>query len=222
MSLLGSQVFANPTTPIWLSTAGGVIDGSILATGNIDTEGVFISTGGTADQKAVMKWDTGNGTAVFGSFNSADPAGPYLPISFRQFNTAGDVPAMTITPTQSIGIGTTTPASLLDVSGTVTARKLVLPTAGGAATAGTASILAGQNNVIVQTSAVTANSIILTTRMGNAATGPGVGSGQQAIMVPSSAIVPGVSFNAFLVDASSGIQVASSVVNSQFSWVLFN
>jgi hypothetical protein len=198
------------------------VDGDIIATGNIESAKSVASSGGNVDTFAIMKWDNGQQVAVFGSLNEETPPGPFEPIWFQQFNSTTAATPMVITATQNVGIGTTTPSSKLDVSGTVTAQKLVLPATGGAATAGTASILAGQNNVIVQTSAVTANSIILTTRMGNPATGPGVGSGQQSIMVPSSQIVPGVSFNAFLVDASSGIQVASSTVNSIFSWVLFN
>lgn len=35
MSLLGTQVYANPDTPCWVSTAGGTIDGNLTVTGNL-------------------------------------------------------------------------------------------------------------------------------------------------------------------------------------------
>ena len=57
MSLLGTQVFANPAKPIWLSSTGGTIegnvtiDGDIRATGDVGSDGtitMYDPTGATA------------------------------------------------------------------------------------------------------------------------------------------------------------------------------
>jgi hypothetical protein len=47
MSLLGSQVYANPDTPLWVSTDGGVISGNLTVEGSIyGDNGVFTNEGG--------------------------------------------------------------------------------------------------------------------------------------------------------------------------------
>jgi hypothetical protein len=43
MSLLGTPVFANPTTPLWLGTAGGVITGSLTVEGEVYAEQGFVT-----------------------------------------------------------------------------------------------------------------------------------------------------------------------------------
>ena len=43
MSLLGTQVFANPDTPIWLSSAGGVITGSLTVEGEVVADEGFVT-----------------------------------------------------------------------------------------------------------------------------------------------------------------------------------
>lgn len=39
MSLLGTQVYANGDTPIWLSATGGTMDGNLTVTGNLQVDG---------------------------------------------------------------------------------------------------------------------------------------------------------------------------------------
>jgi len=222
MSIVIRESHANNSQPLWLSAAGGTVDGDLIVTGNIESDKTVASSGGNTDTFAIMKWDNGQQVAVFGSLNEATPPGPYLPIWFQQFSIPNAETPMVITATQDVGIGTTTPSSKLEVVGAVTAEKLILPTTGPAPTAGVASIPSGSDNVVVNTTAVTADSIILTTRMGNASAGPGIGTGQQAIMVQSSQIVPGVSFEAFLVDPATGIKIQANTVSADFSWVIIN
>lgn len=216
MSLLGSQVFANSTTPCWLSTGGGEVEGSIAV----------------RDSVAIVPTVT-SGTSALILGPGAAPDFPYTSLiestpvdigtslgSELSFYTRRNTPA--IPPTLAMTIDST---QNVTITGQVTAAKLNLPTVAidpTGPTAGVASIKAGLNNEVIATTAVTADSIILVTRMGNAATGPGIGSGQQAIMIPSSQIVPGVQFEAFLVDPATGIQVAANTVDAEFSWVIIN
>lgn len=45
MSLLGTQVYANTTTPLWFSADGGTINGDVTITGSVDVSGNIQSSG---------------------------------------------------------------------------------------------------------------------------------------------------------------------------------
>ena len=50
MSLLGTQVFANPDTPIWLSANGGTIEGDLTVTGTVAAEDMEVADNGAGYQ----------------------------------------------------------------------------------------------------------------------------------------------------------------------------
>jgi len=223
MSLLGSQVFANSATPCWLSTGGGEVEGSIAVRDTIaivpsivsGTSALVLGPGSAPDYPYTSLIES---TPV----DVTTSLGSELSFYTRQ-NILATPPAiaMRIDSTQDVTMFGDLSVNNI-VTGDVAANRITLPVTGPGPTAGKAFIAAGSDNVVVPTTAVTADSIILITRQGNQATGPGIGSGQQAIMVPSAQIIPGVSFEAFLVAPDTGIVVAASAVNAEFSWVILN
>lgn len=218
MSLLGSQVYANPSTPLWLSSGGGAVSGSLTVKDDLN-----VVPSVTSGSSTIALGPQPSGDYPYTSLIESTPVdiltslGSELRFYTRE-NILATPPtlAMTIDSTQNV---TMTGGLTVDE---VATNKLILPTTGAGPTAGTASIPAGNDNVVVNTTAVTADSIILTTRMGNASAGPGIGTGQHIIMVQSTQIVPGVSFEAFLVDAITGIKIAADTVSADFSWVIIN
>jgi len=206
MSLLGTQVYANSTTPLWLGTAGATsgdltVGGTLFINNDVDFKGDT----GTLEGR-ITAGQSVNNTLYIQTTGRVD---------FTQIGTGSANTYVQVSPFGSGG-------DQLVVGGTVSANKLALPTAGAAPTAGVSAIPAGNDNVVVPTTAVTANSIILVTRMGDQAAGPGIGSGQMSIMVPSTRIIPGVSFEAYLVNPMTGIVVAANTVNAGFSWCIIN
>ena len=219
MSLLGTQVFANPATPCWLSTAGGAVDGPLTVK---DSLAVIPST--LSGSASLILGPIPTGDAPYTSLIVSTPVdiatslGSEL-LFYTRRNTPGLPPslAMSIDSVQDI-----TMEQNLNVVGTIATSKLILPTTGTARTAGIASIPVGQATLIVPTTAVTADSIILITRMGDVSGGPAIGSGQQTIMAPTSQIVPGLRFQVGLVNPASGTIIAASTVDAEFSWVIIN
>lgn len=223
MSIVIRESHANNDTPCWVSVDGGAVEGPLTVK---DVLGVVPSV--TSGTSTIALGPQPSGDFPYTSLIESTPVDILTSLgSELSFYTRQNIPAtppalaMTIDSTQNVTIfGDLTVDNI--VTGDVAANRITLPTVGPGPTAGVGSIKAGQNNEIIPTTAVTADSIILVTRMGNAATGPGIGSGQQAIMVPSSQIVPGVHFEAFLVDPATGIQVAANTVDAEFSWVIIN
>ncbi len=222
MSLLINESYVNPAQPLWVSTNGGTIEGELTVKDEIS-----IAPSVTSGSSTLA---LGPGVAPDYPYTSliqsvpvdiATSVGSELAFYTRQ-NILATPPAiaMRIDSTQNVTMfGNLQVNNIL--TGNVSANAITLPVVGPGPTAGKAFIPAGSDNVVVPTTAVTADSIILVTRMGNQATGPGIGSGQQFIMVPSAQIVPATHFEAFLVDAS-GIVVAANTVNAEFSWVIIN
>lgn len=223
MSLLGTQVYANEDTPLWVSTAGGsTIDGDLTITGTMTAQNYAANDQGPGYQMV------GAGPTVHSRFTHIQGVAPRTMIQTNDplyFNQLGQVNGNTFLQVTPFSVGS--PADQLRVGGTLTVTgttstaRLTLPTTGAGPTAGKSAILVGQDNIVIPTTAVTANSIILITRQGLGGNGPGKSSAQLNVIVPSAQIVPGVSFNAFLVDGD-GIYTAAATVNAEFSWVIIN
>lgn len=62
MSLLGKQVYANPATPIWLSSSGGTMNGNLVVNGTITATSDIISLTGEVDGPSLRVID-GNGAS---------------------------------------------------------------------------------------------------------------------------------------------------------------
>lgn len=222
MSLLGTQVFGNPTTPCWLSTQGGVITGNVTMEGALYTdEGVIAQVGGG---KAGFQFQDPSGNETF-RLASLGPASPQniiqstFPLVFTQI---GQANGNTRLVTSTVGAN----ADVLTVGGTANvgtlgALRMSLAT-GAAGITGTATIAVGQTNIVVNTTAVTANSKIFVSHAGAPSAGPGAGAGQGGLTVGTATIVPGTSFRIDLIDPATGISVAASLVDVPINWLIVN
>ena len=56
MSLLGKQVYANPSTPVWLSATGGTISGNLVVDGTITT--MYAVDGAPVDRETFLSYLT--------------------------------------------------------------------------------------------------------------------------------------------------------------------
>jgi hypothetical protein len=222
MSILGSQVYGNPSTPLWLSTAGGVITGNVTLDGALYTDqGVIAQFGGG---KAGFQFQDLSGAETF-RLASLGPSSPQniiqstVPLVFTQLGQANGNTQLVTSTVGSL-------ADVLTVGGTMTARvvgaqNFSLAT-GPAGIGGTGTIAIGATNVVIATTAVTANSRIFVQHNGAPSAGPGAGAGQGGLTVSQAAIVPGTSFRVDLVDPATGISVAASAVAVTFSWIIVN
>jgi hypothetical protein len=62
MSLLGKQVYANPSTPVWLSATGGTITGNLVVDGSITADGGIASATNVSAPAFVVEDASGNDT----------------------------------------------------------------------------------------------------------------------------------------------------------------
>lgn len=219
MSLLGSQVYANPDTPLWLSNSGGVITGNLTVEGAVYAgTGLVTYAGGglggveildPADDSQKLRLAVTTGGSPRSIIQSANP------IFFNQIGTANGNTSLTLS---AFGAN----ADLLSVGGTVSTLKLGMNAAGAAATVGTATIAVGQTNIVVATTAVSASSKIFVSHAGAPSAGPGAGAGQGGLTVGTATIVPGTSFRIDLVDPATGISVAASLVDVPVNWFIIN
>jgi len=131
MSLLGTPVYANPSTPLWLSAApGGPGGNATFANLNIGSAVYFLDASGS--QTAAIN-NNNNGTLALSGNNAID---------FKQVGAAGGNSSILIRPLGGQDIFTT---------GIVDADALTLANTGSAATVGTATLTAG--TVTVNTTA---------------------------------------------------------------------
>ena len=217
MSLLGSQVYANPDTPCWVSANGDTINGNLTVTGSISA-----GTSITAGPAGVIAPDVGNGFTVLNGV-TVETRLQHIQAPAPRTLMSSDDPIYFTKPGQINGNTSLTIAAfgapdVLNVEGVIQANVLRLD----AGVCGTGSILVGQTNVVIPTTAVSAQSIILVSHSGAAAAGPGNGAAQGGLTVNPALIVPGVSFRVDLVDPTTGIAVAASLVNAEFNWLLVN
>lgn len=121
MSLLGKQVYANPSTPVWLSATGGTISGNLVVDGTITAASDIIS--GTEVDAPSLRVIDGSGATVMSLANIAGNSviQSTAPIKFTQLGTGSG----NTTLTQSV-FGAN--ADLLAVGGTITANIGPVPT----------------------------------------------------------------------------------------------
>ena len=172
MSLLGSQVYANPSTPIWLSAGGGQTMTAPLIVKNKASPAVpavastfnILSYGG----EIVAQKD---GTPTPTSIQIQDPSGLSLmrfthvggasffqstdPIQFTQVNQGSGNSSLAVSAAGSN-------ADVLTIGGTVSARNLDLLDAGAGAVIGRAQLTNG--TVTVNTTACDVTSYIILSR----------------------------------------------------------
>jgi len=208
MSLLGTQVYGNPATPLWIGSEGGTIsdslsfkapDGEILMT---DDQGVTIARI-AAEPPNIPSPPPGEGILYLQS----DYAIAFYRIGLNQGNT--------ILYTSS-GDG----EDVLVVGGEVKCENLGISNDAGYGMTGFAEIPVGQTNVVILSNNIQAGDIILFTRPGAAVAGPAKGPGQGQVTYNPANIIPETSFQVDLVDPASGIVVAAADVNAAFQWVI--
>jgi hypothetical protein len=167
MSLLGSQVYANPDTPLWLAASGNA-----TTTGNILASRVAATKqfGGLG---TIVLTDASNNTV--GGFNQVATVAPFSDLYIVsqsgqkiQFGTIGGGGGNSFITPSTTGAN----ADLLSVGGTVSARNLDLLDTGAAAVIGTATLTSG--TVTVNTTACDVTSYIMLSRTAvNASTAVG-------------------------------------------------
>lgn len=208
MSLLGTQVYANPSTPCWVSASGDTINGNLTVNGNISATGSV-----TAGPLGVIAPDDGNGFSVTSGAtvktrlqHIAGGARTLLsssdPIYFTQPTVANGNSSLTIS---AYGAGTDS----LVIGGRVTANQLNLNSAGGAAVIGTATLASG--SAIVSTTASDVGAFIFLTRTDlNASTAVG------------ELRITNKSANNFTVNSVSSTGTLVTGDLSSFQWMIIN
>ena len=240
MSLLGTQVYANPATPCWLSSAGGAISGNISANqvfarkyNAVDVAGVThgeLTLNGAATG-SVLTGDSNitfakTGVLTGNTVLTLSTAGANLDslalggaiaatgaIGGASLAATGAVSGASVSATSNVGGAT------LSATGAVSATALkILPTSGGTAdTAGQAQFTG--NNFVVNTTAVASNSLIYLSSLGP--DGPYGTAGVFPILSVDT-ITPGTSFNVHALDAATGVVVANDVNGLKFAWMIVN
>ena len=121
MSLLGKQVYANPSTPVWLSATGGTMTGNLIVDGTITATSDIIS--GTEVDAPSLRVIDSNAATVMALANIAGNSviQSTAPIKFTQLGTGSG----NTTLTQSVAGAN---ADLLAVGGTITANIGPVPT----------------------------------------------------------------------------------------------
>ena len=93
--------------------------------------------------------------------------------------------------------------------------------AGVNATCGTGTIPVGATNVVINTTAITANSKVFMSFVGSPSAGPGNGPSQGNLIHNSGLVVPGTSFRIDHTD-TNGVSTAVAGQNVTFVWMIIN
>lgn len=229
-----SQIGSIGNTNITTSATGANLDvlgvgGTINATGAVNAFTLNArqdaTNGGTAhyvfsDLAGVIRWGLGLQPAETGGNAGAD-------LHFYSYADNGAFigsPLVLTRATGEVTIPATLTAGNLSISSFFDGTGLPSPVAAGTAQTGKATIANGTTNVVINTTQIAANSIVLVTRRNAAAAGPGSGPAGEALTVPTGApfIVPGASFTVQLVDPTTGIIVAAANGDVNFDFVIIN
>ena len=229
MSLLGTQVYANPSTPCWLSSSGGAISG------NISANEVYARKYNAVDPAGVTHGEfTLNGAAT-GSVLTGDSNITFAKTGAITGNTAltlstaganldslavgGAVAVTGAVSGASLSTAGAISGASVSVTGAASTTALkILPSSGGTAdTAGQAQFTG--NNFVVNTTAVASNSLIYLSSLGP--DGPYGTAGVFPILSVDT-ITPGTSFNVHALDAATGVLVANDVNGLKFAWMIVN
>ena len=208
MSLVGSQVFANPTKSCWVSSGGDVINGSLIVNGGITATGGIQGTTMTSTSTLYANTDiqiTGGGgdlrltTLANDSYIQSDNR-----LRFTQLGFAG---------------GNTN--LLMGVEGTNTDVLTLGGVIASSTCAGTASIAPAATQVVVACSVVTAGSKIFLSHKGLGVPAPANGPCQNLLTYGT--IVPGTSFVVELNDVlGNPIPAVPGGPAVTFDWLVIN
>jgi len=139
MSLLGTPVYANDSTPLWLSASPGGPGGNATFASVTTTGAVNVGTSINIDAAAYFLDASNNLTAAINNNNNGTLAlSGNNAIDFKQVGAVGGNSSLLIRPLGGQDIFTT---------GIVDADALTLANTGGAATVGTATLSNGQATV---------------------------------------------------------------------------
>ena len=96
MSLLGNNVYANPSTPIWLSATGGTITGNLIVDGTITSTSDIISA--TEVDAPSLRLIDGSGATVmsFANIAGSNCVQSTAPIKFTQLGTGSGNTSLTL------------------------------------------------------------------------------------------------------------------------------
>jgi len=214
MSLLGSQVYANPNTPCWVAAGNGEV-GNLIVNGTLTTEGSVNLNLGNGNY--VMSLNDATGTIQYAQIFAGSANGGRLYV-----NAPGDIyfgrpgsgnSANTSLTLSAAGSG----LDVLTVGGKVQAQALGL----GTGASGTGAITVGTSNVTIASTKVTATSQIFLSHVGAPSAGPGAGAAQGNLTYRVADIVPNVSFTVYLTDIT-GVSIAASNVDATFVWMVVN
>lgn len=201
MSLLGTQVYANPSTPLWLGAGGNqTLNGSLFV------NGLIRATGDVQSPTAFTIYDpslngAGRLTANYsGSVWLQSPSN----IKFGQIGQGTTNTTLTIsTPGAN--------ADLLTVGGTVDAQALKLANTGGAAVVGSATLASGIATINTTASDVTSYIFLSRTNLAGAPPQP-----------TGFLRVTNKSANSFSVASVDSTGATLTTDNSSFDWLIIN
>lgn len=199
MSLLGTQVYANSSTPLWLSAGGGTVNGPLFVDGLVRSNGDLQTSSAVAFIDSSLNVNgriTANSSNLFiqGTSN----------IKFGQIGTGNTNTSLTIS---TFGAN----ADLLTVGGTVDALALKLESTGGAPVVGSGTLSSGI--ATINTTASDVNSYILVSRTNLAGVPP----------QPTGFLrVSNKSANSFSVTSVDSTGATETGDNSSFDWLIIN
>jgi len=204
MSLLGSQVYANPSTPLWLGTGGNqTINGSLFITGLVRA-----GTSGAGDLQTTSALALIDPSLNVNGRITANSSNLFIQgtsnIKFGQIGTGNTNTTLTIS---TFGAN----ADLLTVGGTVDALALKLANTGGAAVVGSGTLASGI--ATISTTASDVNSYIFLSRT-NLAGAPPQPTGFLRVTNKSAN-----SFSVASVDSTGATETGD---NSSFDWLIIN
>lgn len=210
MSLLGTQVFGNPTTPCWLSSQGGVVSGNVTfekavyaGTGFVTYAGgglggfELLDPSGNAQVFRLAATTGGSPRSIIQTNN---------PLYFNQIGTANGNTFLTLS---AFGAN----ADVLTVGGNVTARTVgaqALSLATGAAGIVGSGTLASGSAIIATTASDVSSYILLTRNNLNASTAVG------------ELRVTNKGANNFTVNSVNAAGAVETGDASSFDWVILN
>lgn len=202
MSLLGTPVYANDSTPLWLSASPGGPGGNATFASVTTTGPMAVGTNITVDSAAYFLDASNNPTCAINNNSGVLALSGTNAIDFKVVGAVGGNSSITLRPLGGQDILTT---GLVDCDG------IVLPTTGGAPTIGSATLVGGTITVTTTASDVTSY-IMLTRTAVNSSTSLG------------ELRVSNKSANQFtVVSATIGTPATTETGDlSTFDWVVFN
>lgn len=124
MSLLGKQVYANPSTPVWLSATGGAITGNLVVDGSITADGGIQSLTNVSAPVFVVEDASGNDTGFMRQAGTGAGAGLLFQGDVFKFGKVGTGNVNTTLTTSVFGANTDN----LSVGGTLNCLIGPVPT----------------------------------------------------------------------------------------------